>query len=67
MSKTEALFDSIDWDLLHMQKATLIRAYEKERRLEQGAHLDGLINLIEDMQDIAADDLQIWQFPSDED
>ena len=55
----------VDWDLLHEQKQYLLgfldEAHESARVEEEKA-LEGLLNLIDSLQD-AADEAGLWRFP----
>jgi hypothetical protein len=63
------MFDTlnqVDWDLLHEQKLTLLRLLERQPYDSPDAEaLSGLINLLDALQDEAAD-AGIWSFPDEE-
>ncbi len=55
----------IDWDMLHDQKAELLQLMDdQERVLGRTGQLEGLVNLLDELQDTAAK-LKIWTFPSE--
>jgi hypothetical protein len=62
------MFDTlnhIDWDLLHEQKLSLLRLLEREPYDSSEAEaLSGIINLLDTLQDEAAD-AGIWEFPGE--
>jgi hypothetical protein len=62
------MFDTlnhIDWDLLHEQKLSLLRLLEREPYDSSEAEaLSGIINLLDTLQDEAAD-AGIWSFPGE--
>lgn len=64
MDKFLKVIEGIDWDLLHEQKMEVLRAMEIEQFAEIAGHVEGLVNLIDDLQDVAAK-LKIWTFPSE--
>jgi len=55
----------IDWDMLHDQKMELLHTVEdQERVLGKTGQLQGLVNLLDELQDVAAK-LRIWTFPTE--
>ena len=58
--------NQVDWDLLHEQKLTLLRLLEREPYDSPDAEmLSGIINLLDALQDEAAD-AGIWSFPGED-
>jgi hypothetical protein len=58
--------NQVDWDLLHEQKLSLLRLLEREPYDSPDAEmLSGIINLLDALQDKAAD-AGIWSFPGEE-
>ena len=57
----------IDWPMLHQQKRTLLDLLLEYRKPteEEAKLLDGLLNLIDCIQDEAAKE-GIWKFPEEE-
>ena len=59
------LVEDIDWDLLHKQKYELLAVIEKEEEISgEIGELQGIIHLIDALQDVAAKN-RIWKFPED--
>jgi hypothetical protein len=62
------MFDSlnnVDWNLLHQQKLTLLEMLKRQRDGSSEAEvLSGIINLLDTLQDEAAD-AGIWAFPGE--
>ena len=57
----------INWDMLHRQKEELIDIVTSDSMdvfKKQDSELDGLVNLIDALQDVA-EKLRIWRFPDD--
>ena len=52
-------WQTIDWDLLQQQKLDLIENYDTTMS-------QGIVALIESLQDYAVDILGIWEFPKNE-
>jgi hypothetical protein len=76
MNKTERFLNGIDWELLSKQKVTLVeyigqRAEYLEDQAEDDpiiADLDGILNLLDALQDFAADEFGLTTyFPHDVD
>ena len=69
MSSDVAFIDiikGIDWDLLHEQKYELLAVIEKEEKISgKVGKLEGLVNLIDELQDVA-DEYGVWKFPKNE-
>jgi hypothetical protein len=58
--------NNVDWNLLHQQKLTLLEMLKRQRDGSPEAEaLSGIINLLDTLQDEAAD-AGIWAFPSDD-
>lgn len=55
----EDFINNIDWDLLRKQKASLIELCDKIDSVNTLEHVEGIINLINKLQDIAVDKLGI--------
>ena len=51
-------WEAIDWDLLHQQKLDLLENYDT-------LLAEGLVALIDSLQDYAVDILGIWEFPKE--
>ena len=51
-------WETIDWDLLHQQKLDLIQNYDTTMS-------EGIVALIDSLQDYAVDILGIWEFPKE--
>ena len=59
--------NKVDWDLLHIQKLALLEILERQRSGSKEAEaLLGIINLLDALQDDAADE-GIWEFPGKDD
>jgi hypothetical protein len=63
------VINGIDWDMLHDQKREVLQLIDDQERVfgkaEQKPHkLEGLVNLLDDLQDVAAK-LRIWTFPTE--
>ena len=57
--------NQVDWNLLHQQKLTLLEMLNRRRSNSPEAEaLSGIINLLDTLQDEAAD-AGIWAFPGD--
>jgi hypothetical protein len=57
--------NNVDWNLLHQQKLALLEMLNRRRTDSPEAEaLSGIINLLDTLQDEAAD-AGIWEFPSD--
>ena len=55
----ENFFEECDWELLKHQKLTLLKMFNKhDLSTEEASALDGIINMIDVMQDIAVDVMQ---------
>jgi DNA-directed RNA polymerase subunit RPC12/RpoP len=65
MDKFLEVIRGIDWDLLHEQKKEILQVLnDQERVFGKTGQLEGLVNLLDDLQDVAAK-IQIWTFPSE--
>lgn len=63
---SEAL-NNVDWSLLHQQKLTLLEMLSRQRDSSpEGEALAGIINLLDALQDEAAE-AGIWTFPGEAD
>jgi hypothetical protein len=64
VSRTEKYLNSIDWHLLAQQKTTLLGEVQKRAKALEGTdtidpvleHLDGILYLLDSLQDFAADE-----------
>lgn len=57
--------NNVDWNLLHQQKLTLLAMLRRQRDGSPEAEaLSGIINLLDTLQDEAAD-AGIWEFPGE--
>ena len=59
MTATEKLFRKIDWKLLRAQKRWLLEAKRKAKRKCEVEVCEGLLALLDAIQDCAVDDLNI--------
>ena len=58
--------NNVDWDLLHNQKLALLEILERQRGgSDEAEALLGIINLLDALQDDAADE-GIWKFPGED-
>jgi hypothetical protein len=60
--------DRIDWTLLYNQKLSLLYAIDTLKNLKQEQyteHLEGIINLLDNLQDAAEAD-EVWEYPEEE-
>lgn len=65
MDKFLEVIENIDWDLLHEQKYELLQLINsQEQVLGEAGHLKGLVSLINEIQNVAAE-LKMWEFPFD--
>ena len=55
----------VDLDLLHTQKQDLLRRIDEDGG--DTADAEGLIGFLDAFQDICADELGVWEFPTDSD
>ena len=68
MSRTERFLNSIDWELLGKQKATLVDVIAVNADAPEGVvdDLDGILCLLDGLQDFAADEYGLTTyFPHD--
>ena len=59
--------DKIDWTLLYNQKLSLLYAIDTLKNLKQEQyteHLEGIINLLDNLQDAAEAD-EVWEYPEE--
>ena len=67
MDKFLEVIRGIDWDLLHEQKKEILQVLnDQERVFGKAGQLEGLVNLLDSFQDVAAK-LKIWEFPGEYD
>ena len=53
-------FEKIDWKLLHKQKKNLLKLInDKKTSIKEKEHLEGILNLLDSIQDYAVDTLGI--------
>lgn len=70
MSRTEKFLNSIDWKLLSTQKVTLLDVIAVNADAPDGVvdDLDGILALLDSLQDFAADEYGLTTyFPNEED
>lgn len=63
------VINGIDWDMLHDQKLEMVQILldnEKVFGATSKMKMEGVVNLIDDLQDVAAK-LRMWEFPGEYD
>lgn len=59
--------DGVDWDMLHEQKAALVKLLFKEETLANvETHLEGILNLLDSVMDEASE-RGLFVFPGEDD